>query len=227
MPLVAPRDTTDVKMSAKMSPELELFVVCGWGKCPKRLERVLKKKPNLNWKNEDGLTPLFNAAMCGSAEFCKRLIEAGAEPNVVATEHLLTPLEWVTAKVNYEEERDRRLNDFDQIGRLDDTCMAIRPNVKPFKETKEMLESKGGVCAKAFTNNPTIKPDGSIDGGAPSELRSYKLAADGSFTTAHYLRSGKFDLLRYEDGRLVESEYNPNTGIWEGYEAARALAAAA
>eukprot|EP00931_Biecheleriopsis_adriatica_P090174 TRINITY_DN641_c0_g1_i1.p1 TRINITY_DN641_c0_g1~~TRINITY_DN641_c0_g1_i1.p1 ORF type:complete len:273 (+),score=73.99 TRINITY_DN641_c0_g1_i1:118-819(+) len=226
MPLVAPRDTGLVKMSAKMSPELELFVVCGWGKCPKRLERVLKKKPDVNWKNEDGLTPLFNAAMCGSAEFCKRLIEAGAEVNVVGTEHLLTPLEWVSAKVKFEEERDRRMNDFDQVNRLDDSCLAIRPDIKPFKETKEVLEQRGGVEAKVFSNQPNIKPDGSIKGGSPSALRSYTLSADGSFTTAHYLRTGKYDVLKYEDGRLVECEYDPKTGHWDGYDAAKSLAEA-
>ena len=37
---------------------------------------------------------------------------------MVATEYLLTPYEWVKAKVTYEEERDRRLNDFDQVGDL-------------------------------------------------------------------------------------------------------------
>ncbi|CAJ1415891.1 unnamed protein product [Effrenium voratum] len=199
MPLIAPKEAAAVKMSAKMSPELELFVVCGWGKCPKRLDRVMKKKPNLNWKNEDGLTPLFNAAMSGSADFVEKLIKAGAEVNVVATEYLLTPLEWVTAKVNYEEERDRRLNDFDQVNRLDDTCLAIRPDIKPFKSVQEVLEKNGAVEAKAFSNNPKIKPDGSMDGGRPSEARAYTLSADGSFTTAHYLRSGKFDLLKYED----------------------------
>lgn len=224
MPIVAAKATSAVAMSAKMSPELELFVVCGWGKCPKKLERVLKKKPNLNWKNEDGLTPLFNAAMCGSAAFCKTLIEAGAEPNVVATEYLMTPLEWLHAKVMYEEERDRRLNDFDTVNRLDDTCMAIRPNIKPFKEAKEVLEQYGGVMAKAFSNSPNIKPDGSVNGGAPSALRSYALSPDGSFTTAHYLRSGKFDLLKYEDGRLVECEYDPKTGHWDGYEEAKSMA---
>ncbi|CAK9019797.1 E3 ubiquitin-protein ligase UPL3 [Durusdinium trenchii] len=222
MPLIAPKEAATVQMSAKMSPELELFVVCGWGKCPKRLERVLKKKPNVNWKNEDGLTPLFNATMCGSADFVEKLIKAGAEPNVVATEYLLTPFEWVTAKVSYEEERDRRLNDFDQVNRLDDTCLAIRPDIKPFKQVLEVLGKNGGVEAKAFSNNPKIKPDGSIDGGKPSELRSYKLSPDGSYTAAHYLRSGKFDLLKYEDGRLVECDYDPKTGHWAGYEAAAA-----
>ena len=93
-----------VKMSAKMAPELELFVVCGWGclaskkvdsfghvlpvpvmladyvlthwkanvrsggspRCPcrpndtqgaccvQRLERAMKRKPNVNYKNEEG-----------------------------------------------------------------------------------------------------------------------------------------------------------------------------
>ncbi|CAE7253821.1 UPL3 [Symbiodinium natans] len=225
MPLIAPKEAAPVKMSAKMSPELELFVVCGWGKCPKRLERAMKRKPNVNYKNEDGLTPLFNATMCGSADFVEKLIKAGAEPNVVATEYLLTPLEWVTAKVNYDEERDRRLNDFDQVNRLDDTCLAIRPDIEPFRKVKQVLEKNGGVEAKAFSNNPKIKPDGSIDGGKPAELRSYKLSADGSYTASHYLRSGKFDLLKYEDGRLVECEYDPKTGHWEGYDAAAAATA--
>ena len=37
----------------------------------------------------------------GLAEYCNAAVEleAGAEPNVVATEYLLTPLEWVTATV--------------------------------------------------------------------------------------------------------------------------------
>ena len=38
---------------------------------------MLKKKPNLNWKNEDGLTPLFNATMSGSADFVEKLVKAG------------------------------------------------------------------------------------------------------------------------------------------------------
>eukprot|EP00933_Yihiella_yeosuensis_P047143 TRINITY_DN42843_c0_g1_i1.p1 TRINITY_DN42843_c0_g1~~TRINITY_DN42843_c0_g1_i1.p1 ORF type:complete len:225 (+),score=69.90 TRINITY_DN42843_c0_g1_i1:136-810(+) len=223
MPLIAERSTGDVQMSAKMAPELELFVVCGWGKCKKRLERVLKRKPNLNWKNEENVTPLFNAAMVGSAEFCKKLIEAGAEVNVVGTEHLLTPYEWVCAKLEYEEERDKRLNDFDQVNRLDDTCLAIRMNLEPFRETKKVLEEAGGVSAKAFSNNPTIAPNGSIKGGPPSELRSYSIAADGTCSTAHYLRSGKFDMVKFEDGRLVECEYDPKTGKWDGFaEAAKA-----
>eukprot|EP00913_Durusdinium_trenchii_P003929 g3638.t1 len=232
MPLIAPKEAATVQMSAKMSPELELFVVCGWGKCPKRLERVLKKKPNVNWKNEDGqdaglfhswicqkkrwftcvvselelrahlfleryhchicankgstlfegyysqhedgLTPLFNATMCGSADFVEKLIKAGAEPNVVATEYLLTPFEWVTAKVSYEEERDRRLNDFDQVNRLDDTCLAIRPDIKPFKQVLEVLGKNGGVEAKAFSNNPKIKPEpGLRSNGSMERQRCY------------------------------------------------------
>ncbi|CAE8632694.1 unnamed protein product [Polarella glacialis] len=226
MPLIAEKDGSEIRMSAKMSPELELFVVCGWGKCPQRLERVMKKQPNMNWKNEEGMTPLFNAAMCGSADFCKKLIEAGAEPNIVATEYLLTPYEWVSAKLSYEEERDRRLNDFDQVNRLDDTCLAIRPNLKPFREVKQVLEEAGGVSANAFSNSPTIKPDGSIKGGAPSPARAYNISADGSFSTAHYLRSGKFDMLKYEDGRLLECEYNTKTGHWDGFDAAKAKAEA-
>ncbi|CAK8990561.1 unnamed protein product [Durusdinium trenchii] len=110
--------------------------------------------------------------MCGSADFVEKLIKAGAEPNVVATEYLLTPFEW--AKVSYEEERDRRLNDFDQVNRLDDTCLAIRPDIKPFKQVLEVLGKNGGVEAKAFSNNPKIKPEpGLRSNGSMERQRCY------------------------------------------------------
>ena len=89
-----------------------------WRGLNRRLERVLKKKPNLNWKNEDvsksinilngrrniiaatwfewledfilfpvlcqdGLTPLFNATMSGSADFVEKLIKAGHGSDVL------------------------------------------------------------------------------------------------------------------------------------------------
>lgn len=224
MPLVAKKDESAVKLSNKMAPELELFVVAGWGKCPKRLDRVMKKRPDVDWKNEDGLTALHQAAMCGSAEFCRKLLEAKADPNVPATEYLLTPLEWAIAKIAYEEDRDKRLNSFDTVNRLDDTCIAVRPDIKPYYAVRKVLEEAGAVSANAFANEPTIKPDGSINGGPPSALRSYATSPDGSFTTAHYLRTGKFDVLKYEDGRLVECEYDPKTGHWDGFEAAAAEA---
>lgn len=224
MPLVAAKDDGVIKMSAKMPPELELFVVSGWGKCPRRLERVFKRKPNVNWKNEDGKTALHEAAAAGSADFVKKLLEAKADPNVPATESLVTPLEWVIAKINYEEDRDQRLNGFDEVNRLDDTCLAIRPNLKGLKEVRKVLEEAGGVSALAFSTDPVIKPDGSIKGGPPSELRSYRLSSDGSYTASHYLRTGKFDLLKYEDGKLVEAEFDPSNGHWGGFESAVALA---
>merc|ERR1711920_234150 len=102
------------------------------GKCVRRLDRVLKKKPNVNYKDDEG--------------------------------------------------RDDRLNDFDQVNRLDDTCVAVRPNLKPFYEVKKVLEDAGGVCADAFSATPTIKPDGSIKGGPKSELRAYELGEEGSYS---------------------------------------------
>ena len=45
-----------------------------------------------------------------------------------------------------------------KVNRLDDTCLAIRPDIKPFKEVLEVLTKNGGVEAKAFSNNPKIKP---------------------------------------------------------------------
>mmetsp|Transcript_32375 Transcript_32375/g.75159 ORF Transcript_32375/g.75159 Transcript_32375/m.75159 type:complete len:221 (+) Transcript_32375:75-737(+) len=218
MPIImAKDDVAALKAGQKMSKEVELMTVCGWGKCPRRLDRVLKKKPEVNYKSDDGMTALHNAALCGSAEFCTKLIEAKADPNVPATAQLVTPLELVMAKIAFDEERDGRLNDFDQVNRLDDTCLAVRPDLKPFYATKKVLEDKGAVCAEAFSDDPVVKPDGSIKGGAgPSPLRSYDLGEDGSYTVASHLRTGKYDILKYEDGRLVEAAFDPKTGAWEG-----------
>ena len=233
MPLIVPKTGAEPKVGEKLSPDAELMVVCGWGKCDKRLDRVLKKKPDVNFKHAaDGMTPLHKAALVGSAVFCQKLIDAKADPNVPATEHLFTPLDFVVATVAYEEERDSRLNDFDQVNRLDDTSLAIRPDLKPYYETKKVLEAAGGVSANATSKEPTIKPDGSINGGtslcqdwvicapaAPaSELRAYKTGGDGSYTAAAHLRSGTYDALQYEGGKLVEMEYDPKTGRWSGFE---------
>merc|ERR1719189_738785 len=157
-------------------------------------------------------TPLHAAAMCGSAEFCKKLIDAKADPNVPATAGLVTPLEIVIAKITYEEERDFRLNDFDQVNRLDDTSMAVRPDLKPFKDARKVLEDAGAVCADAFGDDPVIKPNGSVKGGPAADLRSYDKSEEGSYTVAHHLRTGKYDVLKYSEGRLVEVPYDAKTG---------------
>eukprot|EP00413_Alexandrium_margalefii_P044229 CAMPEP_0204603762 /NCGR_PEP_ID=MMETSP0661-20131031/57463_1 /ASSEMBLY_ACC=CAM_ASM_000606 /TAXON_ID=109239 /ORGANISM="Alexandrium margalefi, Strain AMGDE01CS-322" /LENGTH=217 /DNA_ID=CAMNT_0051614865 /DNA_START=61 /DNA_END=714 /DNA_ORIENTATION=+ len=216
MPVVMAKDeTVGVKPGQKMSADAELMTICGWGKCTRRLDRVLKKKPNVNYKSDDGMTPLHCAATCGSAEFCKKLIEAKADPNVPATAALVTPLDIVLAKLAYEEERDGRLNDFDQVNRLDDTSLAVRPDLKPLHDTKKVLVDAGAVCADAFGDDPAIKPNGSVNGGAASDLRAYDLSEDGTYTVAAHLRTGKYDLLKYEDGRLVEAAYDAKTGKWE------------
>merc|ERR1712050_321606 len=161
-------------------------------------------------------TPLHQAALAGSPEFCEKLIDAKADPNVPATAQLVTPLEQVQMLIAFEEERDDRLNDFDQVNRLDDTALAYRPNLKPYKEVEKILLDAGAVCANAFEPEPTIKPDGSVKGGPKADLRSYDFAEDGSYTVAAHLRTGKYDVLTYEEDKLVETEYDPKTGVWTG-----------
>merc|ERR1740121_700091 len=191
-------------------------MISGWGKCHARLDRVLKKRPNVNFKDTDGITAMHKAALCGSSEFFKKLIQAKADPNIPATTNFVTPLELVLAKLAYEEERDSRMNDFDQVNRLDDTCVAVRADLKPFREVRKVLEDNGAVIADVFGDTPVIKPDGSINGGSPDPLRAYDLGEDGSYTTAAHLRTGNYDLLKYEDGRLVEADFEAKTGHWEG-----------
>jgi len=214
MPIVTPKAdvSAPAEKSKALSPEEELMMICGWGKCTRRLDRLMKKKPNVNYKDADGVTPLHRAAMCGSAEFIKKLVDAKADPNVPATADLLTPLEMLTDKITYEEARDATLNNWDTVMRLDDTCTAVRPDIKCFREAAKVLEANGAVKALAFEIKPNIKPDGSVMGGPPSELRSYDMSEDGSYTTAHHLRTGKYDVLQFVEGKLVESGYDPKTG---------------
>merc|ERR1711862_495582 len=94
------------KAGEKMSADVELFTICGFGKCSRRFDCVMKKKPNVNYKSDDGMTPLHQAALAGSPEFCKKLIDAKADVNVPATAQLVTPLEQVMQLISFEEERD-------------------------------------------------------------------------------------------------------------------------
>merc|ERR1712066_1159704 len=82
--------------------------------------------------------------LSGSAEFCKKLIDAKADPNVPATAQLVTPLEQVMQLISFEEERDDRLNDIDQVNRLDDTALAYRPNLKPPHREVRCSHLRGG-----------------------------------------------------------------------------------
>jgi len=216
MPIIVPKVEATEALAKKMSPDEELFVVCGWGKCYRRLERVLKKKPNVNYKNDDGMTPMHQAAMAGSGKFCQKLLDAKADPNVPGSAALVTPLESVLAYIAYHEERDARLNGFDTVNRLDDTCVAVRPDLAGHYEVKKILEGAGAVSADAFSDSPQVAPDGSVKGGKASPLRSYVKADDGSYSIAHHLKTGKYDLLKYEDGKLVEAEFDPKTGKIEG-----------
>eukprot|EP00413_Alexandrium_margalefii_P016181 CAMPEP_0204531808 /NCGR_PEP_ID=MMETSP0661-20131031/11375_1 /ASSEMBLY_ACC=CAM_ASM_000606 /TAXON_ID=109239 /ORGANISM="Alexandrium margalefi, Strain AMGDE01CS-322" /LENGTH=64 /DNA_ID=CAMNT_0051537991 /DNA_START=62 /DNA_END=253 /DNA_ORIENTATION=- len=64
MPIVLSKEAgADLKPGQKMSADVELMTICAWGKCTRRLDRVLKKKPNVNYKSDEGLTPLHNAAI--------------------------------------------------------------------------------------------------------------------------------------------------------------------
>jgi len=217
MPLIMSKEKTASETPHKMTPELELYTCTGWGKCHNRFERVLKKKPDINYKNEDGWTAIHNAAKSGSALMVKRLLEVKADPNVPAGAMLQTALDCAVEKITYEEERDERLNDFDQVMRLDDTSMAIRPNLKGYREVRKLLEEGGGVEGKCLSKEPNVKPDGSVKGGPPSELREYNSADDGTYSKAYHLRSGKYDLVEYnaKAGMLVEGTFDSKTGLWD------------
>ncbi|CAK0896133.1 unnamed protein product [Prorocentrum cordatum] len=115
--------------------------------------------------------------------------------------------------LEHHEAYDRRMNSFEQVNRLDDCSLAVRPDLGAFREVRRVLEEAGGVRCGAWGEDPAIRPDGSIGGGPASALRAYEPGEAGSNTPAGLLRTGKYDLVKYEDGLLVEAEYDPKTGL--------------
>jgi len=216
MPIIAAKAKAAEAKGQKMPAEEELMMISAWGKCHKRLDRVLRdRKPNVDYKNDDGMTALHHACVCGSGEFVERLLAAKADPNVPATASLSTPLDVVLAKIQEDVKNDKRLNTFDEVNRLDDTCVAVRPDLKGWYRCRDLLQAAGAVEGKCHEESPNVKPDGSVNGGPSSELRAYSSAEDGSYTAAHHLRSGKYDVLKYENGYLIRADFDPKTGHWD------------
>merc|ERR1719231_2094985 len=94
------------------------------------------------------------------------LLGAKADPNVPATAALKTPLEDALDKHAHLQAEDERLCNFDTVMRLDDTCVAVRPDLRGYADCIEILRKAGAVEGKVFSNNPNIAADGAVNGGA-------------------------------------------------------------
>jgi len=164
-----------------MSPEFEMMVVVGWGTCHRRLDRLIKQRsPNVNFKNEDGETALHIACAVGASEMVQILLDANADPNVPSTSELKTPLEVAIDKHAQLKAEDEKMCNWDTVMRLDDTAVAVRPDYRGHEKCKAVLQAKGAVEGKIHTDNPNITPNGSVNGGAPSELRAYDKSKAGA-----------------------------------------------
>merc|ERR1711988_804108 len=121
----------------------------------------------------------------------------------------------VLEKIAIMEAEDQMHCNFDTVMRMDDTVVVIRPDIRGHYACKALLEQAGAVEGKVRSDNPNIAPNGSVKGGAPSQLRAYDKSEDGSFSMAHKLKTGKYDLVKYMDGMLIEAAFDPLTGKWE------------
>eukprot|EP00927_Polykrikos_kofoidii_P028261 TRINITY_DN2470_c0_g2_i1.p1 TRINITY_DN2470_c0_g2~~TRINITY_DN2470_c0_g2_i1.p1 ORF type:complete len:200 (-),score=32.36 TRINITY_DN2470_c0_g2_i1:584-1183(-) len=186
MPLLTKSGSTlegEPNIVKRMSAEEELLLCCEMGKCHQRFERVLRDRmPNVNWKGEDGMTPLHVACVAGASKLVARLMEKHADPSVPATTRLFTPLDFVLEKIELEEEQNSRLTNFDTVNRSDDTRRAIRSDINGWYACRDLLQAGGGVQGqcKGELREPNSGPDGSVNGGPPSELRAYLSTSEGS-----------------------------------------------
>eukprot|EP00811_Abedinium_folium_P010092 NODE_19334_length_848_cov_4.180305.p1 GENE.NODE_19334_length_848_cov_4.180305~~NODE_19334_length_848_cov_4.180305.p1 ORF type:complete len:186 (-),score=53.02 NODE_19334_length_848_cov_4.180305:182-739(-) len=169
MPILAEQQKEGEVKIVKMPVNVELFTECQSGKSQNSLERILKKKADVNYKRpEDGMTPIYLAACMGSEPFVRHLLKAGADPNIACTSGLYTPLDAVTITISQQHGYDEACNDFESVNRLDDIYTAIRPDVKPLEAVKDALLAAGAVSKDDINGD-----DGSIKGGPPCELRKF------------------------------------------------------
>mmetsp|Transcript_80029 Transcript_80029/g.179079 ORF Transcript_80029/g.179079 Transcript_80029/m.179079 type:complete len:176 (-) Transcript_80029:126-653(-) len=136
------------KPAKAMSPEMELLYLCSVGRSTARLERCLKRKPDVNKKNEMGVTPLMFACSSWSVPFVQKLLDADADVNaedqngVTAMNIVLDSITMFEEKMELERMdcRKRRLE-----MEITGTLMYDRPNVEelePFNEMPKLYEVK-------------------------------------------------------------------------------------
>mmetsp|Transcript_28039 Transcript_28039/g.66213 ORF Transcript_28039/g.66213 Transcript_28039/m.66213 type:complete len:176 (+) Transcript_28039:88-615(+) len=134
---------SNVKPAKAMSPEMELLYLCSVGKSKERLARCLKRKPDVNKKNEMGVTPLMFACSSWEPYFVERLLDEKADPNaedqngVTAMNIVLDSLaHWEEKKeIERTECRKRRLE-----MEITGTLMYDRPNVEELEPYNEMYK---------------------------------------------------------------------------------------
>mmetsp|Transcript_107440 Transcript_107440/g.346735 ORF Transcript_107440/g.346735 Transcript_107440/m.346735 type:complete len:176 (+) Transcript_107440:88-615(+) len=138
----------NVKPAKAMSPEMELLYLSSVGKSMPRLERCLKRKPDVNKKNEMGVTPLMFACSAWSVPYVTKLLEEKADPNAV-DRNGATAMNIVSDSIAIWEEKAeiertdcrRRRLEMEVTG----TLMFDRPNVEelePFNEMHKLYEVK-------------------------------------------------------------------------------------
>lgn len=188
------------KIGDKLTPEEVIFECASYGWAFKKMERCIKANPNVNvnWKNLVGETALHRAAFCGSEQMVARLLELKADPNVPATQNYVTPLDYIQARIDWAEESEERLGDWDTVKKLPNYMVHIVPKLDGFYASKKVLKEAGGISGQF------VPPDGFVHGKGESEIRAYTPGPEGSYTTADIERSGRF--IKVTEEMLKERE---------------------
>merc|ERR1719362_614715 len=116
-----------------MTPEMELYFLCDAGKSTARLERCLARKPDVNKKNEMGVTALMFACASWSVPFVTKLLEEKADPNA-EDKNGITAMNIVNDSIALWEEKAEQEHVDCRKRRLEmevtGTLMFDRPNVE-------------------------------------------------------------------------------------------------
>merc|ERR1712043_122374 len=154
------------KPAKTMSAEMELVYLCSVGKSTARLERCMKRSPDVNKPNEMGVTPLMFACSSWSVPFVTKLLEAKADPNKedrngaramnIVNDEIAS---WEESAENERENcRKRRLE-----MEITETIMWDRANVEelePFTDMRKLYEIKKFLEKAGATASENVKRPG-------------------------------------------------------------------
>merc|ERR1719281_78937 len=156
----------------KLDKEEQLFHVCTFGKNTYKLEKLLSGRVDINAKNKWGEYPLYRAIHGGCPKFVEKMLDKGADPNIVSgygatsldlIEELIDTLEW---RFKEEQENFQKRKKYMQ----DNNCLIpelpkdVLDGTGPFtpfwyipkyKEIQEMLEKKGTKHARDLGEDAT------------------------------------------------------------------------
>jgi ankyrin repeat protein len=158
--------TQDRPFAAEVDPSFSAFYEALKRGDDPACESLLKEHPDLarqvDWHTSPGVTALHWACWFDRVRVIDLLLDAGADPNVLDSDHLVTPMEWAhfhgkPAALKRMEERGAHI-DLRMAARFDRIDLVRKLLLVPGidKNAIGTDDYEGSVCLAVLNNNPEI-----------------------------------------------------------------------